>query len=292
MYQTDPPRAPKDYLPTMYDLPSEDPKEPGLPDEFHDLQPQLLRETFHPPSYAQDEIFTGTDLNLYYDVRHPQWYKRPDWFAVVGVPRLYEHKDLRLSYVLWQEGVNPTVVVELLSPGTEKEDLGQTLRDVDQPPTKWEVYQSILRVPYYVVFDRYADQLQAFILNGGRYQPCTLESDRLWLPELKVGLGLWQGTYQNISRLWLRWYDAAGHWFPTSPETAGQERQRAEQAQQLAEQAQKQAEQERQRAEQAQQRAEQAQQRAEQEKLRADQERERAERLAARLRELNISLED
>lgn len=26
----------------MYDLPSEDPEESGLPDEFHDLQPQLL----------------------------------------------------------------------------------------------------------------------------------------------------------------------------------------------------------------------------------------------------------
>jgi hypothetical protein len=29
------------------------------------------------------------------------WHKRPDWFAVVGVPRLYEERDLRLSYVLW-----------------------------------------------------------------------------------------------------------------------------------------------------------------------------------------------
>ena len=45
--QTDPPRHPCEILPTMYDLPSEDPKEPGLPDEFHDYQPQLLRETFN-----------------------------------------------------------------------------------------------------------------------------------------------------------------------------------------------------------------------------------------------------
>ncbi len=35
MYQTDPPRSPKEFLPTMYDLPSEDPEEPGLPDEYH-----------------------------------------------------------------------------------------------------------------------------------------------------------------------------------------------------------------------------------------------------------------
>lgn len=48
---------------------------------------------------------------------------------------------------------------ELLSPGTEKEDLGQTLRDVNQPPSKWEVYEQILRVPYYIVFNRYNNQL-------------------------------------------------------------------------------------------------------------------------------------
>ena len=32
---------------------------------------------------------------------------------------------MRLSYVRWQERVDPLIVVELLSPGTEEEDLGQ-----------------------------------------------------------------------------------------------------------------------------------------------------------------------
>ncbi len=32
---------PQQTLPTMYDLPSEDPEETGLPDEFHLLQPEL-----------------------------------------------------------------------------------------------------------------------------------------------------------------------------------------------------------------------------------------------------------
>ena len=264
MYQTDPPRAPKDYLPTMYDLPSEDPQEPGLPDEFHNIQPQLLRETFHPPEYAQNEIFVATDLNLYYDVRHPQWYKRPDWFAVVGVPRLYEHRDLRLSYVIWQEGVSPFVVVELLSPGTEKEDLGGTLREVNQPPTKWEVYQNILRIPYYIVFNRYTDNLQAFELQGGSYQALIPQSGRIWLPELQLGLGLWQGTYQDIERLWLRWFDHTGQWLPNIAEAVLQERQRAEQERQ----------------------------RAEQERQRAEQERQRAERLAERLRSLGVDPDD
>ncbi|MBD2489309.1 Uma2 family endonuclease [Aulosira sp. FACHB-615] len=225
MYQTDPPRPAKESLPTMYDLKSEDPKEPGLPEEFHIFQPQLLRETFSPPNYRTDEIFTASDLNLYYDTQHPLWYKLPDWFAVVGGSRLYEQKDLRLSYVIWQEGIAPFVVVELLSPGTEKEDLGQTLREVNQPPTKWEVYERILRVPYYIVFDRYTDKLQAFQIIAGRYSEMNLTTPRIWMPSLQLGLGLWQGSYQGIERLWLRWYNADGNWIPTPVE---QESQRAE----------------------------------------------------------------
>ncbi|MBH8574086.1 Uma2 family endonuclease [Nostocaceae cyanobacterium CENA369] len=218
MYQTDPPRPPKEFLPTMYDLPSEDLEEPGLPDEYHLLQPQLLRETFSPINYPEDRVFVASDLNLYYDVRHPLWYKRPDWFAVVGVPRLYEQQELRLSYVTWQEGVNPFVVVELLSPGTEKEDLGQTLRDANQPPTKWEVYERILRVPYYVVFDRYTNYLRAFQLQGSSYIELELPQSRIWINDIQLGLGLWQGVYQGSDRQWLRWYDALGNWIGTPQE--------------------------------------------------------------------------
>ncbi|MEH2167484.1 MAG: Uma2 family endonuclease [Nostoc sp.] len=227
MYQTDPPLSPKETLPTMYDLPSEYPEDSGLPDEFHLFQPQLLRETFCPPNYPAEEVFVATDLNLYYDLRHTLWYKRPDWFAAVGVSRLYEQQNLRQSYVIWQEGVAPFVVVELLSPGTEKEDLGQTLREINQPPTKWEVYERILRVPYYIVFDRYTDKLQAFQLVADRYNELDLSTPRVWMPGLELGLGFWQGSYQQIERLWLRWYDASGNWLPTPLEKLEQESQRA-----------------------------------------------------------------
>lgn len=249
MHQTNPPPSPKDILPTMYDLPSENSEEPGLPDEFHDLQPELLRLTCYPPTYPVDQVFMASDLNLYYDPRHPQWYKRPDWFLVVGVPRLYEQRDLRLSYVIWQEGVNPSVVVELLSPGTEEEDLGQRLRENDQPPTKWEVYERILRIPYYVLYSRYDHQLRVFRLVAGRYEEAELPQSRIWLPELELGMGLWEGRYQEIQGLWLRWFDALGNWIPTPQELEEQERQRANRESLRAEQERRRAEQERQRAE-------------------------------------------
>ncbi|MDY6938844.1 MAG: Uma2 family endonuclease [Cyanobacteriota bacterium] len=274
-FDTIPPLPPRETLPTMYDLPSEDPEEPGLPDEFHNLQPELLSRTFSLDGYSPQDIFIGTDLNLYYDVRHSQWYKRPDWFAVLGVPRLYEERDFRRSYVTWQEGVNPFVIVELLSPGTANEDLGETqgreeeqmggrgdaetrgrgdvgtrgmgdrqmsdgetlrIPSTSSPPRKWEVYEQILRVPYYVVFSRYDDRLWFFQLVGGRYQeqPVASEAPLIWIEELQVGLGLWQGEYDGISRLWLRWCDGDGNWIPTDTEVERQqkevERQQKEEA--------------------------------------------------------------
>lgn len=228
MYQSDPPKPAKETLPTMYDLPSEHPEDSGLPDTFHFLQAELLNNTFYPSEYPEEEVFSAADLNLYYDVTHTNWYKRPDWFASVGVSRLYENRDLRLSYVTWQERVNPFIVVELLSPRTQKEDLGQTLREVSNPPTKWEVYEQILRVPYYVVFDRYSDQLRIFTLNGGHYQLLELSEPRFWLNEIGIGIGLWKGVYKGIQRLWLRWYDAENYWIPTPEETAKLEKQRNE----------------------------------------------------------------
>ena len=242
--QDDPPRSPRDVLPTMYDLPSEDPEEPGLPDEFHDLQPQLLSRTLSLSSYSRENCFTASDLNLYYNVRHPLWHKRPDWFLVVDVPRLYEQRDLRRSYVIWQEGNPPTVVVEFLSPGTEAEDLGrfydgtaegsegETANAVvsngdnqatqAKPPGKFEVYETRLRVPYYFVYSRFTQRLRYFKLEGRQYQeqPLNSEPPLVWLTDLEIGLGIWQGEFEGVTAAWLRWCDRDGNWLLTDTEQA------------------------------------------------------------------------
>jgi hypothetical protein len=44
---------------TMYDLPSEDPEESGLPDELHDLQPQLLSATLRLANVSKDRILSA-----------------------------------------------------------------------------------------------------------------------------------------------------------------------------------------------------------------------------------------
>ncbi|MGC1305698.1 MAG: Uma2 family endonuclease [Phormidesmis sp.] len=235
----------KATLPTMYDLPSENPEEPGLPDEFHDYQPALLSETFKLQDYTSENSFSAADLNLYYDPQH-NWYKRPDWFGVLGKPAGCDNNELRLSYVVWQEELSPFVAVELISPGTEDEDFGRTLNQHGRPPTKWTVYEKNLQVPYYVIYDRYDDVLSGFQLSGNQYQPIEIGSDRkIWLPEAKAGLGLWLGKYKRFTRTWLRWYDDSG-WIPTEQEASEQqiivERTAKEQAQQEADTAQQEAE--------------------------------------------------
>ncbi|MEQ8958651.1 MAG: Uma2 family endonuclease [Coleofasciculus sp. C2-GNP5-27] len=293
--QSNPPQFPRQTLPTMYDLPSDNPEDPGLPDEFHFFQPLLLLLTFQPTNWDWEQVFSACDLNLYYDVNHTHWYKRPDWFGVVGIPRLYEQRDLRLSYVIWQEEISPFVVVELLSPGTEDEDLGRTVAKAGNPPSKWHVYEKILRVPYYVIFSRYTYQLQIFHLIEGNYQRVNLTDNRLVIPELGLSLGLWSGRFREINGRWLRWMTPSGELIPTDNEQAILAEQRATAAQEqamLAEQraiaAEERAQQEAQLARLAEERAQQEAQLARLAEEQAIAAEERAQQLAQRLRELGI----
>ena len=286
--QANSPLFPRQTLPTMYDLLTDNPEEPGLPDEFHFFQPLLLFLTFQPTNWSSDEVFSACDLNLYYDVNHTQWYKRPDWFGVVGIPRLYERRDLRLSYVIWQEEISPFVVVELLSPGTEDEDFGRTVQQPGNPPTKWQVYEQILGVPYYVIFSRYTQELQVFNLVEGKYERANLRDDRLVMPELGLSLGVWYGSFRGIERSWLRWMTIEGELIPTDSEEVMVAREEARLAQELAQQEAELARLAQAQAQLSEQRAQQEAERAQQEAERAQQEAERAQKLAQRLRELGI----
>ncbi len=260
--QVDPPRSPRETLPTMYDLPSENPQEAGLPDEFHDLQPQLLSRTLQLSGYTGENYFTTSDLNLYYDVNHPLWYKRPDWFLVINVPRLYDGKELRRSYVLWQEGKSPYVAIEFLSPGTEVEDLGHFYNETSEvaidesgtravnlrkngsqptttkPPAKLEVYEQYLRIPHYFVYSRYTQKLRYFKLEGGQYHEQSLNPENAiaWLADLEIGLGIWEGVFENVPGHWLRWCDSDGNWLltDTEQERAAKEQERAAKEQERA----------------------------------------------------------
>ncbi len=293
---TNSPVARKESLPTMYDLPSEFPDEPGLPDEFHDLQPQLLSRTLQLRDYAASNRFTGTDLNVYYDLNHTGWHKRPDWFLAVDVPRAYdESQQPRMSYVVWQEQQVPTVVVEFLSLNTERQDLGRFYGEADRifdeemmlknpasvpklltdeeraskqtPPDKFTVYEQYLKVPHYIVYSRYTSRLRYFKHDGLRYQEQPVQKNQapaIWLPDLKIGLGVWDDYFEDLLGPWLRWCNEDGNWFLTDIEKERLEKEAAQKTMQEAQTA----------AQEAQTEAQQAQ--------------ERTGKLAQKLRELGI----
>jgi len=61
---------------------------------------------------------------------------------------------------------------------------------------------------------------------GSSYTELELSEPRVWMNDIQLGLGLWQGFYGESDRISLRWYDAEGNWILTPEE---REKQRAEQ---------------------------------------------------------------
>ena len=70
---------------------------------------------------------------------------------------------------------------------------------------------------------------------GGHYEPIDI-NERVPISELGLSLGLWQGNFREINRLWLRWFDASGTLILMPSEEAVAAEQRALAAEQRAEQ--------------------------------------------------------
>lgn len=223
----------------------------------------------------------GQDSGIYWRETDPpeKGAEAPDWFYVGGVPPKLNGKTRR-SYVLWREFKVPLIALEFAS-GNGDEERDQTPLSVSTggetiKPGKFWVYEQIIRIPYYGIFEINNSKLEVYHLTDFTYEKLA-PNQRGHYPILPLGieLGLWQGTYLEQTQLWLRWWDLEGNLLLTGNERAELERQRAEQERQRAEM-------ERQRTELERQRAEMERQRAEMERQRAEE----AERKAARLEEL------
>ena len=200
-------------------------------------------------------VYFSPDQTLRYDFRGP------DFFAVTGV----ENRE-RKSWITWNEGKAPEVVIELLSESTAECDRVE----------KKLIYQDQLKVANYYYYHPFNYELAGFALRDEVYEELAIdEKGILPCPQLGLSLVTWQGRFMDMDATWLRWANQAGEMLLT-PDEDGERKaelanRRAAQHLQRAEQAGQRAEQEKQRAEQAGQRAEQEAQRAEQETLRAEQ---------------------
>ncbi len=226
-----------------------------------------------------DSIFSEKQMRLLTRSLYASW-KRPAFVALANVGLFYSTSKQAVvpdvlvsvnvhfpeelgekrhrSYFVWEYGKPPEMVIEVVS-NRKGEELG----------AKRELYSEI-GVAYYAVFDPFLHlgdgDLHLFERRGAAF----LRMKRPWFPQLGLGLGLWEGSFEGIESVWLRWVDRAGDLLATGEEAA-------ELAQALAEEERLRAEDER--------------QRADDERRRAEDERRRNEKLAAQLRALGVEPE-
>jgi Uma2 family endonuclease len=157
------------------DYPTSDGR-PMAETDFHRQLMTALIETLEDWYAASPDTYVSGNLLLFYEEGNKRKHVSPDVFAVFGVPK---HK--RLNYLLWEEGRSPSIVIELTSSSTKKEDRGR----------KFQLYQDVLKVPEYFLFDPFGDYLkprfQGYRLVAGEYRSMRLTDGRLRSRKL----GLW-----------------------------------------------------------------------------------------------------
>ncbi|MBW4630976.1 MAG: Uma2 family endonuclease [Iphinoe sp. HA4291-MV1] len=200
------------YLPSAEELPDSD--DTPVDNELQELIPGLLKAILLILWAERMNWFFGIDMGIYYHPDKPPIV--PDGFLSLGVERVYD-EELRPSYVLWDENVVPTLVLEVVSQNYRKEY-----------STKKEEYAA-LGVLYYVIYSsrrRRKPRLEVHRLVDDKYE--LQEGNPVWLPKVGLGIGCdsplggslleHRGTYGGVTREWLYWYDEQAKRYPTPEE--------------------------------------------------------------------------
>ncbi len=192
------------------DYPTSDGKPMAETDWHRDLMVALI-QTLSSYYAAESEVYVSGNLLVFYEPGNRRRHLSPDVFVVKGVP-----KHQRPNYLIWEEGKGPEVVIELTSQSTRDEDV----------EVKYELYQDVLRVPEYFLFDPLGEylrpQLQGYRLRRGQYESITPVKGRL--PSKVLGLHL-EGHDRE-----LRLFDpTTKQWLPAPDEARQAAEERADQ---------------------------------------------------------------
>ncbi len=207
-------------LPSAEELPDSD--DTPVDNQLQHLIPGLLEAILAIIWSERMDWYFGVDMGIYYDPQQPTDVIVPDGFLSIGVPRIID-SDLRLSYVLWDELVIPTMVLEVVS---------QTRRG--EYSKKKEEYAN-MGILYYVIYNplrKRKPRLEVYQLNNQQYD--LLEGEPVWLSEIGLGIGKEIGVYQGVEREWLYWYDREGKRYFTPEERVLQAEEKALQAEEKA----------------------------------------------------------
>ncbi|MDZ8106787.1 MAG: Uma2 family endonuclease [Nostoc sp. DedQUE12a] len=196
---------PLECLPSSAELPDSD--DTPVDNELQILIPNLLLAILASIWQNRDDWFFGINMGIYYTPLKPAIV--PDGFLSLGVER-FVGENGRSSYVFWEEdGISPILDLEVISQ-TYNGEYEQKKIDYAE-----------LGILYYVIYaptrlHRKRQRLEVYRLVEGKY---ILQSeDKIWMPEIGLGIGREQGTYQGRTREWLFWYDENGNKYQTPEE--------------------------------------------------------------------------
>ena len=129
--------------------------------------------------------------------------KAPDWAYVPAIK--VSREQVKRSYTPRLQGDIPVIVMEFLS---DTEGSEYSIKPT-YPPGKWFFYERVLEVPNYVIFEPDSGELEVYQLDDDqRYQLSNPDiNNRYWIAEMGLFLGVWQGTRENRTGYWLRWWD-------------------------------------------------------------------------------------
>ncbi|VXD16006.1 conserved hypothetical protein [Planktothrix serta PCC 8927] len=175
-------------------------EEPPLESDLHRQQMDLLIRLLEWWWRNRQDFYVSGNLTIYFNQnqKKSQDFRGPDFFVVLNTER-----KPRRSWMIWEEGKYPNIIIELLSPSTAEIDKG----------LKKQLYQDTFRTFDYFWFDPETLELAGFHLVDGKYQPLEPNPQGwLWSQQLELFLGV------NNSQL--RFFTSDGQLLPTPEEVA------------------------------------------------------------------------
>lgn len=200
---------PLEYLPSSDELPDSD--DTPVDDELHISIPSLLLDILVGIWGTRKDWFFGINMGMYYAANQPGIV--PDGFLSLGVER-FVGKNGRSGYLFWEENeIPPILVLEIVS------------KNYNSEYERKKLDYAKLGVLYYIVYApirprRGHNRLELHRLVDGEYILQT--GYKLWIPEIGLGIGRENGTYRQITREWLFWYDENGNRYLTPDEAKEQ----------------------------------------------------------------------
>ncbi|MDZ7956779.1 MAG: Uma2 family endonuclease [Aulosira sp. DedQUE10] len=200
-----------------------------LPDDPVDNinQPALaaaLTESLQLAGKIPANALTSTNYGICATLKSRIVIKAPDWAYIPKIS--VNREEVTRSYTPQLQGEIPVIVMEFIS---DTEGTEYSVKPT-YPPGKWFFYERILKVPNYIIFEPDSGSFEMYCLHKTE-QYILREPDEnqlYWISDINLYLGVWQGTRENRTENWLRWWDEKRNLLLWGSELAEQERQRAE----------------------------------------------------------------